>query len=396
MKFTNVELITFAHRSRAVSDAEGHGHPGPEHDAQASITHVTTDEGVDGYALGGSPAMLDTARTVLVGEDPLNRERIWQRLRRFQRLRGPSLHDYYVGVIDLALWDLAGRVAGLPVYKLLGGYRDVVPAYASTMCGDDIPGGLDTPEHYADFAEACMAQGYKAFKLHTWMAPYCPDPKRDVAACEAVRKRVGSDVHLMLDCHHDYSRLDALYIGRALEELDYHWFEEPMNESSMSSYVWLTEQLDIPVVGPETAGGLFYNRAEWIVNQATDICRYDVGLGGLTALMKCVHLCEAHGLALEVHGGGHGNLHALGAMGIPGEYYERGLLHPHYDYEAAQPWFNARVDALDAEGCLHLPQTPGLGFDFNWDFINANRLDGPQKVSKPSGAYNSSERCIEA
>jgi L-alanine-DL-glutamate epimerase-like enolase superfamily enzyme len=196
-----------------------------------------------------------------------------------------------------------------------------------------------------------------------------------VAACEAVRRRVGPDIHLMLDCHHDYSRTEALYIGRALEELDYHWFEEPMNESSMSSYVWLSEQLDIPVVGPETAGGHIYNRAEWIVAHASDVSRYDVVLGGLTPMMKCVHLCEAHGVSLEVHGGGHGNLHALGAMGIPGEYYERGLLHPHYDYDSAQPWFATRPDALDADGCVHVPQAPGLGLDIDWDYINAHRTD---------------------
>ncbi|MBM3190732.1 MAG: enolase, partial [Chloroflexi bacterium] len=344
MKITAVDLITFAYRSKLGRDDEGHAHPGPEHEARAAITRIATDEGVEGYAMGGAPAMLETARQVLVGKDPLYRERHWQTLRQFQRILGPQLDDRYLSAIDLALWDLAGRLAGMPVYKLLGAYRDRVPAYASTMCGDDLPQGLGSPEAYADFAQACVEQGYKAFKLHTWMAPYGPDAKRDVAACAAVRERVGPDIDLMLDCHHDYSRMEALYIGRALEELGYHWFEEPMNESSMSSYIWLSEQLDIPVVGPETAGGQFYNRAEWIIHHASDISRYDVALGGLTPLMKCIHLCEAHGVALEVHGGGHGNLHALGAMGIPGEYYERGLLHPQYDYEAAQPWLRTRVD----------------------------------------------------
>ena len=374
MKITDIEVIRFKTRSSAVRDAEGHTHPGPEHDAQSSITRITTDEGIEGFAPGGSPVMLPRARQVLVGEDPLKRERIWQRLRQFQRMGSSDLYDRNIGAIDLALWDLAGRLTGLPLYKLMGAYRDKVLAYASTMCGDDIPGGLDTPEGYADFAQTCVEQGYKAFKLHTWMAPLGPDPKHDVAACAAVRGRVGSDVDLMLDCNHDYSRTQALYIGRALEELDYHWFEEPMNESSMSSYIWLSEQLDIPVVGPETAGGMFYNRAEWIVNHATDISRYDVALGGLTPLMKCIHLCEAHGVALEVHGGGHGNLHALGAMGIPGEYYEKGLLHPMYDYEGAQPWLSTRVDAVDSEGYIHMPQAPGLGLDIDWEFVERNRV----------------------
>jgi L-alanine-DL-glutamate epimerase-like enolase superfamily enzyme len=375
MKITEVEVIAFKIRACMGQDAEGHAHPAPEHDATAALTHIIADEGgAEGYCFGGASAMLGPSRQVLVGEDPFNRERIWQRMRQFQRAHRVALNDSAIGVLDQALWDLAGRVTGLPVYKLLGGFREVVPAYASTMCGDDIPGGLDTPEHYADFAEACVAQGYKAVKLHTWSAPYGPDAKHDVAACAAVRQRVGPDIHLMLDCHHDYSRMEALYIGRALEELAYHWFEEPMNESSMSSYVWLSEQLDIPVVGPEVAGGQFYTRAEWIVNHASDISRYDVGLGGITPLVKCVHLCEAHGVAMEVHGGGHGHLQCLGAMGIPGEYYERGLLHPHYDYEGAQPWLNARCDTLDAQGNVHVPQGPGLGLYINWDYIKRNRL----------------------
>jgi len=171
MRITDINVIEFKYISRMVPDAEGHAHPRPEHEARATLTHISTDEGLDGYCFGGSSAMLAPARQVLVGEDPLYRERIWQRLRQFQRIYGLALHDRYLGTIEQALWDLAGKAAGMPLYQLMGAYRDRVLAYASTMCGDDIPGGLDTPEHYADFAEACVAQGYRAFKLHTWMAP---------------------------------------------------------------------------------------------------------------------------------------------------------------------------------------------------------------------------------
>jgi len=373
MRITGIDLIQFEYLSFLARDAEGHGHPGPAHVARAGIVCIDTDEGITGLAMGGAPVMLDPVRQALVGEDPLYRERIWQRLRQFQRLYGPALHDRYLGAVDQALWDLGGKAAGLPVYKLMGAYRDTVPAYASTMCGDDLPGGLDCPEAYADFAESCVAEGYRAFKLHTWMAPIGPDAHRDVAACAAVRERVGPDVDLMLDCHHDYSRTEALYIGRALEDLDFAWLEEPMNEHSMSSYAWLSAQLDLPVVGPETAGGFFYTRAEWIASHASDISRYDVHLGGLSPLLKCAHLCEAHGVELEVHGGGHGNLHALGAMGINGRYYERGLLHPLYDYEASQPWLLVRPDDIE-DGRVHVPQGPGLGLEIDWDYVNANRV----------------------
>ena len=124
------------------------------------------------------------------------------------------------------------------------------------MCGDEIDGGLKTPEDYGRFAVQLVEKGYQAIKLHTWMPPvsFAPDPKMDVLACTAVREAVGPDVPLMLDANHWYSRMDALYLGRAIQELGYTWYEEPMDEASMQSYRWLADQLDIPVIGPEVAG----------------------------------------------------------------------------------------------------------------------------------------------
>ena len=262
------------------------------------------------------------------------------------------------------------------MYKLLGAYRDKVPAYASTMCGDDLEGGLDTPEAYARFAGWCMEQGYPAFKLHTWQPPIpgAPDPKRDVAACAAVREAVGPDVPLMLDPYHYYDREASLYLAKELEKLDYYWMEEPMDEHSTSSYVWLTGQTALPIVGPETAEGKMYTRAEWIKQNACDISRAGVGdVGGLTPLMKTIHMCEAFGIRCEIHGGGPGNLHALCAM-HNGEFYERGLLHPFIDYETPAPWLNEPVDPMDDEGNVHVSQLPGLGWNINWEYIEKNKL----------------------
>ncbi len=374
MRIGEVKLIAFRYPSRVARDAEGHGHPGPVHEAIQTLTVITTDENVEGYSFGGSEPLIRAAAGWLAGEDPFDRERIWQMLRRHQRLHGDVLTDRNLAIIDNALWDLTGRALDLPVCKLLGRYRDTVPAYGSTMCGDDLPGGLSSPEAYADFAAGLVSEGYPAIKLHTWMPPLGPDPKRDVAACRAVRERVGPNVRLMLDCYHDYSRIDALYIGRALEELDFYWFEEPMSEHSMSSYVWLAKQLRIPIVGPETAEGKMFTRAEWILQGAADISRYSANVAGITAMMKAVHLCESFGIQLEVHGGGPANLQALGAMGIPGEYYERGLLHPFLDYREATPWLSDLIDPMDAQGRVHISQKPGLGMEINWDFIERYKV----------------------
>jgi L-alanine-DL-glutamate epimerase-like enolase superfamily enzyme len=224
MKIVDVKTQTFRYRTTHTHDSEGHGHYGPEHDATQTLLTIVTDEGAEGYAFGVNPALVEHVfKPALLGEDPLYREKIWQRFQVWQRLHR-DLIDNELCQIDLALWDLAGRYLGQPVYKLLGGFRDKVLAYASTGCGDaDLPGGLNTPDDYGQYAKLCVQRGYKALKLHTWMPPipWAPDPKMDVKACAAVREAVGDDVPLMLDCYHHYSREQALYIGRALEKLNF-------------------------------------------------------------------------------------------------------------------------------------------------------------------------------
>ncbi len=377
MKITAVELLTFRYRSKLVRDEEGHTHPGPEHDATLNVTRVSTDEGISGHCFGGTEDMLAPARAALIGRDPLDREAIWHRLRHDQRAHRVGLNDRNIAVLDMALWDFAGQLTKLPICSLLGRFREKVPAYASSMCGDDIPGGLDTPEAYGRFALQCKEQGYTAFKLHTWMSPLGPNLKRDIAACAAVREAVGPDMKLMLDPHHFYSREESLELARALEKLGYYWMEEPMDEHNVESYVWLTDQADLMIVGPETAEGKHFTRAEWINRRAADASRYDVMLGGITPMLKAIHLCECHGVRLEVHGAGvcnAGNLQLLGHMSFPGEFYERGLLHPHWDYEKATPWLNQVIDPLDSEGNVTISQLPGLGLDINWEFIQANTV----------------------
>ena len=378
MKITDVVTETFTYTSRIIRDSEGHSHPGPAHDAQQTLLRIVTDEGVEGYTFGANASAIERiVKPLLLGEDPFYRERIWQRLKERQRLHLGTLSDRVLASVDLALWDLAGRALNQPVYKLLGGFRDKVPAYASTMCGDDLPGGLDTPQAYAEFAKACMARSYPAFKLHTWQPPVpgAPDVKRDIAACAAVRAAVGDDVDLMLDPFHYYSREEALALGRGLEALNYYWMEEPMDEHSTSSYKWLTDQLALPIVGPETAEGKMFTRAEWIVRGASDASRGGVGdVGGITPLMKVAHLCESFGVRMEVHGGGAANLHVLCAMGIPGQYYERGLLHPFVDYEQPAPWLYAIDDPMDDAGYVHVSQKPGLGQAIDFDYIRKHAV----------------------
>jgi L-alanine-DL-glutamate epimerase-like enolase superfamily enzyme len=379
VKIVDMTVQRFRYRSQIVRDSDGHGHPGPEHDATQTLLTVVTDDGAEGHAFGGVSADVieHLIKPYVVGQDPFYRERIWQTLKEHQRLHLGQLSDRVLAVVDLALWDLAGQILGQPVHKILGATREAVPAYASTMCGDDLPGGLDTPEAYARFAIWAKERGYPAYKLHTWQPPMpgAPSVRRDLAACAAVREAVGPEMDLMLDPYHYYSREEALALAKGLERLDYAWMEEPMDEHSMSSYIWLCQQTSLPICGPETAEGKMFTRAEWIKHGACDIVRGGVGdLGGITPLVKVAHLAESFGMKMEVHGGGVGNLHVLCAMGTPGLYYERGLLHPFVEYDAPPPWLNAPVDPMDEQGNVHVSPHPGLGMEINFDYIRDNLL----------------------
>lgn len=382
LAITAVRPTRFRTTTRRAQDGEGHDHPCAPRPATMARLSIDTDAGITGEVLCqpgaiGEALLADHLRPVLLGGNPFDRERLWQAMARRQRGSGQQLTDRAIGHADQALWELAGRALGLPVWRLIGGARDRVPAYASTMCGDATPGGLGSPEDYARFATALVGQGYRAIKLHTWMPPVAgaPSAARDLDAGAAVREAVGPDVAPMLDAYHFYSRTEALALGRGIEALGYAWLEEPMEEASLSSYRWLSDQLAIPVIGPETAWGKHHACAEWAASGACDILRTGVNdVGGITPAIKCVHLAQALGMEIEVHGGGAGNLAPVGGAGA-GRFYERGLLHPHLDHDAPPPHLASLIDPMDAEGFVRMPKAPGLGEAIDHAHIEAHRLD---------------------
>lgn len=381
MRIRGVHVEVFSTPSRRAQDSAGHAHPGDEVMIKMALLRIACDDGCEGYAFGPPelirPHIIESfVRKVLVGRDPMDRESIWQDLAHWQRGSAGQFTDRALALVEQALWDLAGRKFKLPVHKLIGGYRDKVPAYGSTMCGDDLPGGLSTPDEYAQFAEKLVQRGYKAIKLHTWMPPisFAPNPQMDIQACAAVREAVGPDIALMLDGYHWYSRMDALTIGKALQTLNFAWFEEPMMEDSAESYAWLAANLDIPVLGPESIAGKFHSRASWVTQKSCDILRAGVaGVGGIGPCLKVAHLAESFGMDCEVHGNGAANLAVVGAISNC-RWYERGLLHPFLDYEDVPAHLNSIVDPMDADGFVHLSDRPGLGEDINFAYIEANTL----------------------
>jgi L-alanine-DL-glutamate epimerase-like enolase superfamily enzyme len=278
-------------------------------------------------------------------------------------------------------------MAGVPIAKLLGGAREKVKAYASS--GPN----LGSPEVYAAHALECKQRGYQAYKVHAYIywdphkeepLPARPAfPKEDVAVCRAVREAVGDDMVLMLDPWGMYTLEEAIYVGRELEKLGYYWLEHPMDERRIEPYRRLCKELDIAICSPELAHGSYYSRAEWVLQGASDIGRIDITHGGITACRKAISVYEAFGVPCELHLGGFGNMQIHGSTTEETcEYYERGLLRPGgsaweiEDYDTAPPFLLQPCDPMDNEGYVHLQQGPGLGAEFNWEYINEHRVEG--------------------
>ena len=328
------------------------------------IITMTTDTGIKGTSMGfaGRGAKMaghvanDGLKPFFEGRDPLAREKHWQEFRMYDRWWN-HVPIYAYGPFDICLWDIAGKVAGQPLYELLGAYREKVPVYASSY-------ELDTPEDYVEEALEVKRRGWHAYKQHP-----PGDPELDREIYKACREAVGPDFKLMTDPVAAHSYTDALKMGRLLEELDYHWFEEPLYDQNFHGLRKLTAQLDIPICGTEVLAGSHYTTAECIASNVVDIVRSDVSWkGGVTPVMKTAHLAESFGVNCELHTAIYHaleilNLHCCCAISNC-EFFE--LLYPlsYVDFGIKNEIY------IDEEGYAHPPKTPGHGVDFDWDFID--------------------------
>ncbi len=347
MKITAVEVLRVTVPAYDPPFVWRAGLPGSEPEADGAWLAIRTDAGVTGLAFTLRGAMLQDVvdrriRSELVGQDPIAREYLWHRVWELDRIdRFPI---FVAGVIDVALWDLAGKAVGLPVYQLLGSFRESLPAYASTVTFSSI-------EEYLDVADQCLELGYPAIKLHAW-----GDARRDARLAEALREHVGPDIPLMYDGSAGFDLLDATYLGTALAAADYLWYEEPMREFSVTAYSWLAERVEVPLIVAEVAEGSHMKTADFIASGCAAAVRTSTGLrGGFTGAMRTAHLADAFLLRAEVHGPGVANRHLCMSIGNT-TYYESLI-----DSNPVR-----RPAEVDASGLVHAPTLPGVGFEGEW------------------------------
>jgi L-alanine-DL-glutamate epimerase-like enolase superfamily enzyme len=376
MKITDIRVVLHARPAGSLA-VFGTGETLP-----MGVLRVLTDEGIEGNAFLSLPGpgpeavgaeIVTVLKPLLIGEDPLDIGRHWRRAAGMTHFVGAIA----LGSLDIALWDIAGKVAGLPIHRLLGTTRTSVPVYLSS-------GHHPSSGDYAAEALYWKEQGWRAYKLHPARGPWVQRERlavaADVEACTAVREATGPGMALMLDSSWDYDHSEALRVGRAIEELDYAWYEDPLPAHDLHGYLELRRHLDIPLMATEITLGGLHTMPQWIAPQrATDYLRGDVVIkGGITGLMKIAHLAEAFNMNCEVHDGYNAlgnlaNLHVVMAISncdwfevLPfNRSGDHGL--EHLSYGLVQPL------EIDGQGLLHAPSGPGLGIEIDWDLIDSAR-----------------------
>ena len=342
-----VRRIQYTHRSEPT-----------DHPAQQMILRVQTDEGVEGICTIDGDAdsirhIVDLLRANALGEDPFDREALFQKLQLGTRwlYQKPG----WFGAFDNCLWDIAGKVAGLPIHKLIGKVRDGVPIYQTA--GD---GPVDM---YVEHVERGLELGIRAYKPHSYKGG-----KADIPIMRQLRERVGPDIDLILDPVCSYTYREAVEVGHVLEELDFVWLEEPFHEQKMHLYQRLCSELTIPVMATEMLMHDMGLSAQWLIHGATDRLRANAR-HGTTQVLKLAHFAELYGTNVELNGTGglFGLVHAhLGCCIANNDYYE---------HSVGAGWFKLAhlLGMMNPPeivgGCLIPPDGPGWGAEWDVDAL---------------------------
>ncbi len=346
----------------------------PSQRCSGTVFRLATDDGLEGYAGGlllaeEARGVVDLLRVYLLGRDPTDVESILRILRTSTRVLG-----YRAWHVEPALWDLIGKAAGLPVWRLLGGAHPRLRAYQST-------GELRSPEQRAEDALRAREEGFTAIKLRCRF----PTLAEDVAVVRAVRDAVGEDMALMVDANQgwrvdllDTVRWDfkrALATARAYEEFGLTWLEEPLDQHDYAGYARLRTATTTPIAGGEMLSDLHGFR-DHLVAGGLDVVQPDVVFsGGILTSRKVAAMAEAHDVAFAPHTWTNGlglaaNLHCMGAAPNSSwcEFpFEPGSWIP----EARDAMLTEPLQA-DDDGSIQVPQGPGLGVEVDWGAVSAH------------------------
>ncbi len=321
------------------------------------ICRLETDNGFEGFGWTHGNAVviktMQSLRNILIGMDVFQYERIWNMMYRPKLFGRKGFETRAISAVDIALWDLMGKKAGVSVHQLLGGCSDSVPAY--------IAGGYYEKDKSYELLRSEVKEnvrkGAKAVKMKIGGAPIPIDIER----IDAVRDAVGPKCRILVDANNAYNRIDALKMGRALDKRDIYWFEEPLPPDDLEGCAMLSRKLDTPIAIGEneyTKWGfkqIMDSHAASILNADAQV------LGGITEWRKIADMAQAYHVLMAPHGDQEIHIHLVGAMsnGLIAEYYDSNL------NALLSDMFSTHA-VLNEEGMIDIPHRPGLGVDIDF------------------------------
>jgi len=352
----------------------------------AHLVRIETDQGIIGWgecfgpgnvAIANKSIIENVIAPMILGDDALMRDVIWHKVYNLLRDHGQKgMPLQALSGVDIALWDLAGKVAGMPIHTLIGGkFRDDVPCYGYGMMlrreGVD-----DLAARFKDEAAEIVDAGFLATKMKVGLGP-----KNDVKLATAVTEGIEGRAEFMVDANHCYTTSDAFYVGHALEELGAFWFEEPVAPEDLEGYSELRRVLRVNISGGEAE----FNRWNWcrlLEARALDIAQPEVcALGGISEYLRVLALCHAHFTPVINHVWGSAisvatNLQLLAAMPhLPGGLHP---WEPMLEFDTTKNIFrdnllknplNIQKQVKQNKGRVTIPTGPGLGVEPDPDFI---------------------------
>ena len=339
----------------AISDAKVFtGRQKPMTEVVFLLAEITTEQGFEGLGFSyskraGGPAQYAHAKEVAqtaVGEDPNDIAKLYTKLLWAGASVGRSgVATQALAAIDIALYDLKAKRAGLPLAKLLGAHRDSVRTYNTS--GGFLNASI---EEVKERASRSIAEGIGGIKIKVGL----PDGATDLARVAAVREHIGPDVPLMVDANQQWDRTTALRMGRRLEQFDLDWIEEPLDAYDAEGHAALAAALDTPIATGEMLASVAEHE-RLIATRACDIIQPDAPrVGGITQFLRLLTLADQAGLDLAPHFAMEIHLHLAAT-------YPREPWVEHFDWLDAL--FNERLETKD--GRMLVPDRPGLGVTFS-------------------------------
>lgn len=353
MRITRIETIVISHPWGPPED-------GVMRDWLTVLVHA--DNGLTGIGRGGDAGLInDELAPLLRGRDPRRTAALWDEMYeaawRYGGLGAAAMSS--IGAIDIALWDLCGKACGEPVWRLLGGYRDKVPAYADGIGYDkDL-----TPPKVAALVEAHAALGYDAVKFHLGK----PDPEAALETVILSREALGPDRKLMIDAHRMWHGKLAAEMAVRFEPYDLFWIEEPVRIDDEAAYYRMVREATSALVAGGEAEGTLYGVRRLITEGGLQVVQTDIiGGGGFTGLMRIAAVAEAHHAYVAPHGARFPEINAHLVAAVPNGL----MVSTCPEVEPYQIWSRMYDPGFEVvDGQISLTDKPGLGLELDEDFL---------------------------